>query len=431
MSTSIHATRPHRARILLCLALSALTLSDRTRADFLEDSTASLELKNYYFNRDYRDDDGQSKREEWAQGFLLRLDSGFTEGPIGFGVDTIAMYGLKLDSSPYRSGTGLLERDDQAEAGKPSYARRAKDDYAKFGATAKLHAGESELRYGYLEPRLPSLRPNTSRLFPQSFLGTQITSRDIDGLELTAGQLTRTRQRDATDYEPLSLTSKSGAYHSSATSKRFQFAGADYRLFRHTRVGYHYVQLRDIYRQHYLGLNQALDLGSGKLDIDLRYFAADEQGAAEAGRVDNRALSTRLRYRWDGHALSGGYQSQFGDTPFPYLSGTNVYLFSQYQISNFTETGERVWHVRYDYDFARLGMPGLTFTARYATGDHASVRRYDAEAREWERDLDLEYVIQSGPLEGLSLRWRNALRRANFTRDVNEDRLMVGYTLKL
>lgn len=431
MITLLHASRPaYRASPLrpplVALTFSVLTFSMLTgplqaRADFLADSAASLEFKNYYFNRDYRDDDGQSKREEWAQGLLLRLDSGYTEGPIGFGIDMIGMYGLKLDSSPSRAGTGLLKIDDDG---------RAEDDYAKFGATAKLHAGDSELRYGYLEPRLPSLRPNTSRLFPQSFLGTQIVSRDIEGLELTAGQLTRTRQRDETDHEPMALTRKHGAY-GAATSNRFQFVGADYRLSRHTRVGYHYAQLQDVYRQHYLGLSQALDLGPGKLGLTLRYFAADEQGAAEAGRVDNRALSTRVRYRWNGHALSGGYQSQFGDTPFPYLSGTNVYLFSQYQLSNFTETGERVWHVRYDYDFAQMGVPGLTFTARYATGDHASVRRYDGEAREWERDLDLEYVFQSGPLEGLSLRWRNAIRRANFTRDVNEDRLMIGYVLAL
>ncbi len=50
------------------------------QADFVADSKAALELKNYYFNRDYRESSGQNKREEWAQGFILNVESGFTEG---------------------------------------------------------------------------------------------------------------------------------------------------------------------------------------------------------------------------------------------------------------------------------------------------------------------------------------------------------------
>ncbi|MGM8851203.1 OprD family porin [Salinicola halophyticus] len=405
-----------------CALALTLALAAPAQADFLADSTASLEFKNYFITRDYLEGDrDDNKREEWAQGFLLRADSGFTEGPVGFGVDTISMLGVKLDSSPSRSGTGLLEIDDDG---------RAEDNYTKFGATAKIRAGESVLRYGYLEPRLPSLRPNASRLFTQSFRGTQITSTELDGLELTAGQLNRTRQRDKTDYEPMALNRKSGAY-GKATSTRFQFVGGEYHLGKRARLGYHYAQLEDIYRQHYLGVSDGINLGSGRLGADLRYFDASEQGAAEAGEVDNRAVSTRLRYRLGGHSWSGGYQSQFGATPFTYLSGTNVYLFSQYQISNFTETDERVWHVRYDYEFSRFGLPGLTFMMRYVMGDQASVNGFEGEAREWERDVDIEYIVQGGMLEGLSLRWRNAARRANFTRDVNENRVLLGYTLKL
>ncbi|KAA0018859.1 OprD family porin [Salinicola corii] len=237
-----------------CTLALTLALAAPAQADFLADSTASLEFKNYFITRDYLEGDrDNNKREEWAQGFLFRADSGFTEGPIGFGVDTISMLGVKLDSSPSRSGTGLLEIDDDG---------RAEDDYTKFGATAKIRAGESVLRYGYLEPRLPSLRPNASRLFTQSFLGTQITSTDIDGLELTAGQLNRTRQRDETEHEPMALNRKSGAY-GRATSTRFQFVGGEYHLGKRARLGYHYAQLEDIYRQHYVGLSDGIDLGFG------------------------------------------------------------------------------------------------------------------------------------------------------------------------
>eukprot|EP01030_Chromulinospumella_sphaerica_P007758 gene7758-7590_t len=45
---------------------------------FWEDSHGKLTLRNYYFNDGYRD--GGEDRKEWAQGFLLNLQSGYTEG---------------------------------------------------------------------------------------------------------------------------------------------------------------------------------------------------------------------------------------------------------------------------------------------------------------------------------------------------------------
>ncbi len=83
-------------------------------AAFVEDSKASIDLRNFYMNRDFRSGTGQSKAEEWAQGFMLKMESGYTDGPIGFGVDAIGLLGVKLDSSPDRVGTGILQSDRDA-----------------------------------------------------------------------------------------------------------------------------------------------------------------------------------------------------------------------------------------------------------------------------------------------------------------------------
>ncbi|MEI9273932.1 OprD family outer membrane porin, partial [Pseudomonas aeruginosa] len=80
------------------------------------------EARNFYFNRDYgQSGAAQSKSEEWAQGFLLRYESGYTEGNVGVGVDALGLLGLKLDSSPDRSGSGLLPYS--------ASDKRAADDY--------------------------------------------------------------------------------------------------------------------------------------------------------------------------------------------------------------------------------------------------------------------------------------------------------------
>lgn len=60
---------------------------------FAEDSKATLQMTNYYFNRDLRDGTVQSKKEEWAQGFIFDFRSGYTSGPVGFGLDTMGMLG--------------------------------------------------------------------------------------------------------------------------------------------------------------------------------------------------------------------------------------------------------------------------------------------------------------------------------------------------
>ncbi|MFP3589610.1 OprD family outer membrane porin, partial [Paraburkholderia sp. SIMBA_055] len=83
----------------------------------------------YYFNRDFRDGSAQSKREEWAQGFLFDFRSGYTPGTVGFGLDALGMLGIKLDSSPDRSGSGLLPVHDDG---------RAADEFSRLGLTAKV-----------------------------------------------------------------------------------------------------------------------------------------------------------------------------------------------------------------------------------------------------------------------------------------------------
>jgi len=62
---------------------------------FLEDSKASLSMRTLYFNSDNRDGSADpSKTEEAAQGFVLRYESGFTQGTLGFGLDAQALQGI-------------------------------------------------------------------------------------------------------------------------------------------------------------------------------------------------------------------------------------------------------------------------------------------------------------------------------------------------
>ncbi|HAQ27669.1 MAG TPA: outer membrane porin, OprD family, partial [Pseudomonas sp.] len=89
------------------------------------------------------------------------------------------------------------------------------------------------------------------------------------------------------------------------------------------------------------------------------------------------------------------------------------------------------WQARYDYNFAAIGVPGLTFLTRYISGDHAEISGSSATGSEWERDIELKYVVQSGPLKDVSIRLRNAMFRSDFARDADENRLIVSYSLPI
>lgn len=401
-------------------------------AAFLEDGKGSLELKNFYFSRDFRDDTArQSKREEWAQGFTLRLQSGFSEGPLGFGLDAIGMLGVKLDSSPDRTGTGLLPRGSDG---------RAEDDYSKLALTAKARYADSVLQYGGLSPLLPLLFANNSRLFPQVFSGGQLVSKDIDQLTLTLGRVDKVKQRDSSNSEELTTMGQQGAYSTSVTSDSYTYGGLDYQALPNLLLSYHHSELDDFYRRDFAGLKFNTPLGVGKAFAELRYFAASETGRELVGEVDNRTFSSNLGYSVAGHTFSGGYQKGSGDTAYAYVGGSDTYLFSEMQVSTFALANERVWHARYDYDFATLGVPGLTFSLRYVKGDEvdpsairtaeaAELRASGDEGREWERATDLGYVVQDGPLKNFGLRWRYASNRSNFADGADEHRVILSYAI--
>lgn len=412
----------HTTALSIPALLGLCSLDGTALADgFLQDSKATLQTRNFYLNRDFRDGTGQNKREEWAQGFVLDLQSGYTPGVIGVGVDALGMLGLKLDSSPDRTGTGLLPTHDDG---------RAPDEYSKLGLTAKLRVSASELKIGTLVPDLPTVQANNGRLFPQTFRGGLLTANEIDGLTLTAGRLDRVTDRDQTAAQSLLLNNKNSRFRPGVSADHFNLAGADYQLSKSLTASYHLGELDDVYRQHFLGLLSSTALGEGKLKADLRLALSDDQGAASAGRIDNRALGGMLTYSLDGHSLGAAYQRMSGDTAFPYLDGTDPYLVNFVQINDFAGAGEKSWQLRYDFNFISLGVPGLTFMTRYIQGHDVHLAN-GSEGRERERNTELQYIVQHGPLKNLGIRWRNASYRSDFSRGADENRLIVSYSIPL
>ncbi|MFK0270165.1 OprD family porin [Pseudomonas asiatica] len=417
-------TRSFAARpSAIASALALAGVAPMSQAAFFEDSTATFETRNMYFNRDFRDGTSaqQSKRDEWAQGFMLNFESGYTDGTVGFGLDALGMLGIKLDSSPDRTDTGLLPTHDDGKAA---------DEYSKLGLTGKVKVSQTELKIGTLIPELPTLQPNDGRILPQTFEGGLLTSKEVKGLTFTGGRLDKAKDRNDTNWEDLALNNKNGRFGGSFSADNLDLAGLDYQFTDRITGSYHFAQLDDIYRQHFIGMVATQPWGPGTFGADLRLAVSDDAGAAKAGNIDNTTVNGMLSYALGGHKVSAAWQQLSGDSAFPYVDGADPYLVNFVQINDFAGADERSWQARYDYNFAALGVPGLTFMTRYISGDNVS-RAAAGEGKEWERNTELKYVVQSGPLKNVAVRLRNATFRSNFARDADEVRLLVSYSVAL
>ncbi|PWK32162.1 OprD family porin [Pseudomonas sp. OV226] len=407
----------------LASAAALAGFSPLSQAAFFEDSTATLETRNMYFNRDFRDGTSaqQSKRDEWAQGFMLNLQSGYTDGTVGFGVDALGMLGIKLDSSPDRTGTGLLPTDDG----------RAVGEYSKLGLTGKVKISATELKIGSLIPEMPILKPNDGRILPQTFEGGLLNSKELKNLSFTGGRLDKAKDRDSTDYQDIALNNKNSRFAGTVTGNHFDFGGVDYKLTDKITGSYYFAQLDNVYSQHFLGMVASEKFGPGTFGTDLRLAISDDDGEARGGKIDNTSLNGLVSYALSGHKFSAGYQHMSGDSAFPYVDGADPYLVNFVQINDFAGAEERSWQARYDFDFVRLGIPGLTFMSRYVSGDNIKLKNGD-EGKEWERNSEIKYVVQSGALKDVAVRLRNATYRSNYSaRDADEVRLLVSYSVAL
>ena len=394
------------------------------------DSHGTLTLRNYYMDRDYKDDGAKTAAREWAQGFMMNAESGFTPGKLGFGLDARALVGVKLDSSPDRSGTELL----------PVSARdgRAADEYSRLGLTGKMRFSQTTIKTGDVSIFLPFAFASPSRLLPQTFRGTTLSSKELEGLTFNAGYIDRVNKRDSSNYQPLAIASPNRRFNGAATSSHMAYAGGDYQLSRQLSLRAYHAEVDDLYTQNTLALLHQLPLGDGTLTTDLRSFFSRDTGSAKAGEVDNQNLSALVGYKLGGHSVSLGYMHSSGDTATPYLSGTELMGLSELTMSSdFLNAKERTWQAIYDYDFTAVGIVGLRSRLRYVRGDNIELAALNADDRkEREFQMELGYVIQSGPLKNVSLLARKSIYRNDFPagaafRDENQTRFVVQYALPL
>ncbi len=437
-------------------ALGLAVFQTGMAAGFVDDSHATLLLRNFYSNADNRDGTAAPNyTQEWGQGFVLNYTSGFTQGTVGVGVDMIGMLGLRLDSgkghhynpTSTASNGNIFPTDSDG---------RAVEDFANLGPTLKALVSKTEFRYGTLQPKLPILM-SSDRLVFQTFNGFQVESREIDGLTLTGGRIDHVKERGSTDWEGMSINGSNATVDPvnpglnttrSTHVNEFWFGGGQYRVNKDLALQYYYANLQDFYRQHFLGVVYGLNLGPGRLTTDLRYYNNHSDGAnghnpdyystgyygngVTRGKVDSRLSSVLFTYALGNHSFSTGYQQVDGRSDAVWVNegaGTTSYFITETMSGKFQRAGERSWQVRYAYDFKGVGFPGWTLKTAYWNGDH--IKTATSDQKEWARDITLGYVFTEGPAKGLSTAFRLGVFRTEMQRNTDEYRVIVDYPISL
>ncbi|MNM10400.1 Porin D precursor [compost metagenome] len=436
---------------LACFQANADAETNRT-PDFFSDTKMSATLRNFYFNRDFRHGHSSAtgtnafkpaalrsgRSEEWAQGIMTNLASGFTPGVIGVGFDAYGFLGIRLDSGGGRAGLRLMPLDGE---GHPQ------TDYLKTGAAIKLKYEGAVLQYGNLFPNVPVLAVNTARLFPSSATGWML-GWDQGNVHVDAGHFYAQGGVDSTNNDDrLTLD-----YGLPTRLKTINYAGIRYSPSPELKISGYASELVDVWQQYYGGMSYRLPLSAkSTLTLDGNLYRTTDTGQALADSIRNTTWSLAVGYRYLAHSLTFAYQKVDSDEPMDWVGfgtqGGGVMLANAVQYSTFTEANERSLQLRYDLDFAPLGVPGLSLTTRYIRGDQISnsdsdnrfyTKRYvypeGSNPRHWERDVEVRYVVQSGPARNLAVRLRQATHRASTGYrhvDIDEVRVILDYPLSI
>jgi imipenem/basic amino acid-specific outer membrane pore len=419
---------------MIALAVSAgtsqfaIASSQDESKGFVEDSSLVAKTRMEYMNRDQRNGGGNialpgggfknGYREDTGISELLTYKSGFTQGTVGFGLDAFAGGTFRLDGGEGRQGNNLFASDSE---GKPEHSQ------SKAGAAVKVRLSDTVLKYGTQQTESPVFATDDSRLLPEFATGTLITSKEIKGLELTAGHFTAMSAQHQMGHDSINGKGQPGL-----TSA--DIVGATYQFTDNFVGGIAASDVEDYFKKQYVNLNYTLPIADTQsLNFDFNGYRTRGDGQELYGEVDNKIWSLAAAYSLGAHKFTVAHQRSTGDAGYVYGvdGGGTIFLANSIQYSDFNGQDERSWQGRYDLNMKTYGVPGLSFMTRYVKGDNITTGA--GEGKEHELDIETKYVLQEGPAKDLSFRVRHAIYRAssNYTGDVNDFRIIVEYPLSI
>lgn len=410
------------------LAATATLGTSATYADFIDDSNVQLKFKNFYLDRQYQDKP-ELNFGSWSQAVTLDAKSGYHDigGGVQIGADVLVQHAVKLNG-----------RDKKPDWILPHDGKESKDHFGKVGATLKVKVSETELKVGDLLPMSPVVFFDPSRQLLTTYSGAWLESKDIKDTKLTLAYLDGINARYENQYHDLSLFPQNNFATAVSTDDGMYIAGIDHQFTPKVGGSYWYADVTNIYQQHYAAVNYKTTLAENtKLDTHVRYFDNSESGDQLYGKIDSQAVSAGAKINHGMHTVQLGYQQMFGEhgnkaPMFPTLGGwvPQPYL-DNWSVASFIRKDEKSWSLGYTYNFADVGVPSLTATARHFRGWDVDNGAGEPRGKENENNLIVNYVVPEGKLKGLGFNYMfidTNYDNISGGNDLEEHRIATTYT---
>ncbi|WP_299152178.1 OprD family outer membrane porin [uncultured Acinetobacter sp.] len=410
------------------LAATATLGTSATYADFIDDSNVQLKFKNFYLDRQYQDKP-ELNFGSWSQAVTLDAKSGYHDigGGVQIGADVLVQHAVKLNG-----------RDQNPDWVLPHDGKESKDHFGKVGATLKVKVSETELKVGDLLPMSPVVFFDPSRQLLTTYSGAWLESKDIKDTKLTLAYLDGINARYENQYHDLSLFPQNNFATAVSTDDGMYIAGIDHQFTPKVGGSYWDADVTNIYQQHYAAVNYKTTLAENtKLDTHVRYFDNSESGDQLYGKIDSQAVSAGAKINHGMHTVQLGYQQMFGEhgnkaPMFPTLGGwvPQPYL-DNWSVASFIRKDEKSWSLGYTYNFADVGVPGLTATARHFRGWDVDNGAGEPRGKENENNLIVNYVVPEGKLKGLGFNYMfidTNYDNISGGNDLEEHRIATTYT---
>jgi hypothetical protein len=271
----------------------------------------------------------------------------------------------------------------------------------------------------------PYVNRQDNRMTPNTFQGITLLGR-TPWFKYGAGYLTDMKPRNATDF--ISMGAAAGARGSDAGMALASVGIEPWRGLSIEAIDYvvsdviniAYAEVGYVWR-----LSTELSLVLGVQFTDQRSVGDDRlTGTA----FDARVVGAKATLRYAGAALSLAFSTTSSGANIRSPFGTYPGYVSLMD-RNFNRAGEDAWLVGVDYDFGRLGAPGLSAFFNFASGTGArDPATGQPLANEREFDLTVDYRVGTkGWLEGLWFRARGALAQDGGRTTEREIRLILNY----
>lgn len=375
---------------------------------FWRDTSFNVHVRSYYFGSDTP---GTGKKEAWALGGWLAYESGWWKDRLKIGLTGYTSQ--KLYGPEDRDGTLLLKSGQEGFSllGQAYLQTRVAD--------------EINLRIYRQILDLPYINQDDSRMVPNTFEAYTLDGESIGHFDFIVSHVTKMKTRNASKFRPMSEIAGFPG-----TDKGLTLGGLTYSLSDDIYIGAINQYSWDLWNTAYTEAAGIWNLSEG-VEIGLTAQYTDQRNVGDAldGIFSTSAMGAAMAFSWQGAIVSFAVSTTDDDSRIRRPYGGTPSFVSLMQ-AKFDRAGENAWRAGLSFDFAAMGIDGLSAFLDYAKGDTPDSGTAASPDQD-EFDYTVDYHFKEGRFDRLWLRVRGSFLNQDGPegKDTDEFRIILNYDL--